>query len=245
MRAPSHKLQQHVIIPIALLVVLAMAVVVGFVWYSASTQDRIALEKSIEAVRTAVTRKHAQLGATATDYGWWNDAVEHLDLSLDEGWADDNIGLYQYETYGIELSLVVDRRDLHAPRWRAGGDRRLSGSPGARGPGCGRQGRCGRRDSCGCGRAAVQGRPCLRRCERGDAVRRGANASTGRSDCSDLCQEHYSGAAGHRRRTAAADRAASPRAGHRSHDAGERRASSSRRWTRACSGARRSSASCV
>ncbi|MGH6897487.1 MAG: bifunctional diguanylate cyclase/phosphodiesterase [Geminicoccaceae bacterium] len=95
--------------PIAGLVALAMGVVVAFIWFSATTQDRIALEKSIEAVQTAIERSHAAIGANVTDYAWWNDAVAHLDLSLDEAWADVNVGAYQYETYEIELSLVVDR----------------------------------------------------------------------------------------------------------------------------------------
>ena len=109
MGASSGKLLQTVIVPIAGLVALAMGVVVAFIWFSASTQDRIALEKSIEAVQTAMQRSHAAIGANVTDYAWWNDAVEHLDLSLDEAWADINVGVYQYETYQIELSLVVDR----------------------------------------------------------------------------------------------------------------------------------------
>jgi diguanylate cyclase (GGDEF)-like protein/PAS domain S-box-containing protein len=107
--AASGKLLQTVIVPIAALVALAMGVVVAFIWFSASTQDRIAFDKSVEAVHTAVERRLGALGANVTDYAWWNDAVEHLDLSLDEEWADINIGAYQYETYQIELSLVVDR----------------------------------------------------------------------------------------------------------------------------------------
>jgi diguanylate cyclase (GGDEF)-like protein/PAS domain S-box-containing protein len=107
--AASGKLLQTVIVPIAALVALAMGVVVAFIWFSATTQDRIAFEKSVEAVQTAIQRRHGAIGSNVTDYAWWNDAVEHLDLALDEEWADINIGAYQFETYQIELSLVVDR----------------------------------------------------------------------------------------------------------------------------------------
>jgi diguanylate cyclase (GGDEF)-like protein/PAS domain S-box-containing protein len=109
MNASRGKLLQTVIVPIAALVALAMGVVVAFIWFSATTQDRIALEKSIESVQTAIERRHGAIGANVTDYAWWNDAVEHLDLALDETWADDNVGAYQYENYEIELSLVLDR----------------------------------------------------------------------------------------------------------------------------------------
>ena len=109
--AASGKLLQTVIVPIAALVALAMGVVVAFIWFSATTQDRIAFEKSVEAVQTAIQRRHGAIGSNVTDYAWWNDAVEHLDLALDEEWADINIGAYQFETYQIELCLVVDRAD--------------------------------------------------------------------------------------------------------------------------------------
>jgi sensor domain CHASE-containing protein len=81
MSASSGKPLQTVIVPIAALVALAMGVVVAFIWFSATTQDRIALEKSIEALRTAVERRHDAIGSNVTDYAWWNDAVEHLDLA--------------------------------------------------------------------------------------------------------------------------------------------------------------------
>src|ERR671911_10326 len=98
MNGSSGKLLQTVIVPIAALVALAMGVVVAFIWFSAATQDRIAFEKSVEAVQTAIQRRHGAIGAHVTDYAWWNDAVEHLDLALDEAWADVNVGAYQYES---------------------------------------------------------------------------------------------------------------------------------------------------
>ena len=62
------------IIPIAVLVAVAMSVVVGFVWFSAKNQDRIALRQSIDSVRDAIRRKAEQVGLVAKDYSWWTDA---------------------------------------------------------------------------------------------------------------------------------------------------------------------------
>jgi diguanylate cyclase (GGDEF)-like protein/PAS domain S-box-containing protein len=102
---------QHVIIPIAALVGVAMAVVAGFVGYSAYSQDRIALEQSIASVRDAVDRKQRQIGLVAKDYSWWNDSAQNLDLAFDPEWAQTNIGFYIYDVHGFELSFVVDRYD--------------------------------------------------------------------------------------------------------------------------------------
>jgi diguanylate cyclase (GGDEF)-like protein/PAS domain S-box-containing protein len=103
------KASNHIILPIAALVLAAMGLVAGFVWFSARTQDQIALEKSIESVHDAIQRQQQQLGLTVKDYSWWNEAVLKLDQELDESWADYHVGLYIYDTHGIEATFVVDR----------------------------------------------------------------------------------------------------------------------------------------
>ncbi|HET6519580.1 MAG TPA: EAL domain-containing protein [Geminicoccaceae bacterium] len=105
------KLIQHVILPIAVLVAVAMAVVVAFIWFSAKRQDQIALEQSIESVRTAIQRKVEQVGLVARDYSWWNDSFRNLDLVFDPEWTHTNIGFYIYDVHNFEMSFVVDRAD--------------------------------------------------------------------------------------------------------------------------------------
>jgi diguanylate cyclase (GGDEF)-like protein/PAS domain S-box-containing protein len=102
------KVVHTVILPIALLVVVAMAVVVGFVWFSANTQDEIARKNSIVSVAAALDRHATHLGRIAKDFAWWNDAVENLILDLDQDWADQGIGFYAFENYGYERSFVLD-----------------------------------------------------------------------------------------------------------------------------------------
>jgi diguanylate cyclase (GGDEF)-like protein/PAS domain S-box-containing protein len=104
----SGKLIQQVIIPIAVLVAVAMSVVVGFVWFSAKNQDRIALRQSIDSVRNTMVRKAEAVGLVAKDYSWWNDAVQHLVLSPNLEWADTGVGFYVYENHAYEMSFVVN-----------------------------------------------------------------------------------------------------------------------------------------
>ena len=105
------KLLHHVIVPVALLVAVSMAVVVGFTWFSARKQDEVALRQSIETVRGAIERELAKIGLAAKDYTWWDEAVLNLDVSLNENWADNNVGSYIHHVHGYELSLVIDRQD--------------------------------------------------------------------------------------------------------------------------------------
>ena len=97
-----------IIFPIALLVVVAMALVVGFVWFSAKNQDEIARADSIKSVTGALQRHATHLGRIAKDFSWWNDAVENLVIDLDLEWADQGIGFYAFENYGYEESFVLD-----------------------------------------------------------------------------------------------------------------------------------------
>ena len=100
MTASRGKLLHHVIVPVALLVAVSMAVVVGFIWFSARTQDRVALDQSIETVRDAIERELSKVGLAAKDYTWWNEAVENLDVALNENWADNNVGFYIHHVHG-------------------------------------------------------------------------------------------------------------------------------------------------
>ena len=105
------KLLHHVILPIALLVAVSMAVVVGFIWFSARKQDQVALRQSVETVHDAIHRQLAKIGLAAKDYTWWDEAVANLDVALNEEWADNNVGFYIHHVHGYELSLVIDHED--------------------------------------------------------------------------------------------------------------------------------------
>jgi diguanylate cyclase (GGDEF)-like protein/PAS domain S-box-containing protein len=97
-----------IIIPIALLVMVSMAVVVAFIWFSAKNQDEIARSDSVKSVSGALDRNLSHLGRIAKDFAWWNEAVQNLIVALDLDWADQGIGFYAFENYGYETSFVID-----------------------------------------------------------------------------------------------------------------------------------------
>ena len=97
-----------IIVPIALLVMVAMAVVVAFILFSAKKQDEIARADSIKSVSAALDRHLTHLERIAKDFAWWNEAVENLVIAVDLEWADQGIGFYAFENYGYETSFVID-----------------------------------------------------------------------------------------------------------------------------------------
>lgn len=90
---------------LAVLVVAASAAVV--INLSARGQDRIAAEASETLVRALVSGFESDLDRLIYDYSWRDVAVENLVLDLNKDWADNNIGTYAAETFGLSESFVV------------------------------------------------------------------------------------------------------------------------------------------
>jgi sensor domain CHASE-containing protein len=86
-----------------------MAMVLGFVWYSADRQDEIAIDQSVAAVDFTIRDQLRQIGAVAQDFSWSNDSVRHLDIAFSHNWADSNLGYYIHGEHDYDLSFVIDR----------------------------------------------------------------------------------------------------------------------------------------
>ena len=106
-RAPA-PFGRRVLLPIAVLALLSLCAGMGFVWFTARTQDNLSREASVEAMREVLEIRLGQLASVVRDYVWWDDAVRSLHLTPDMAWADQYIGPYIYETYGHEMAFVLD-----------------------------------------------------------------------------------------------------------------------------------------
>ncbi len=87
-----------------LLVAVSAAIVINL---SARGQDRIAAEGSKTLVGSLITGFEEDLDTLVYDNSWWDLAVENLVTSLNKDWADNNIGTYAAEVYGLSESFVV------------------------------------------------------------------------------------------------------------------------------------------
>ncbi|NJO37802.1 MAG: diguanylate cyclase [Rhizobiales bacterium] len=87
----------------------SMAVLGGFVWYSAVQQDEIAAEHSIDSAHTILREEFDRIGTVAKDFGWRNDAVRHLDIAFSANWATSNLNYYVHDKHGYDISMVIAR----------------------------------------------------------------------------------------------------------------------------------------
>src|SRR5258706_3151268 len=90
------------------LLIVGAFVIGGLVFFSASSQDRIALEKSTDIARAVLNARQRDLAKVNHDYAWWADAVQNLVDHPDAAWAGDNIGQPLFDTFGITGAFVFN-----------------------------------------------------------------------------------------------------------------------------------------
>ncbi len=102
---------------LASLIAAALLIVATAVYLGSVRQDTLQHENEKRVVTHSVDGLRRAVTATVRDYAWWNEAVRHLVLDLDEDWADVNIGPYIYSSFGYEVALVVDDKDHPVVGW--------------------------------------------------------------------------------------------------------------------------------
>jgi diguanylate cyclase (GGDEF)-like protein len=90
-----------------LLLLLAGVLMVGVALIAAERQNDLERERSRVRVAAALQTLSEASGATARDYGVWDEGVANLVVSLDPDWADKNIGSWLFKYGGVSRSLVV------------------------------------------------------------------------------------------------------------------------------------------
>ncbi|MCE3249286.1 MAG: putative protein y4lL [Geminicoccaceae bacterium] len=99
------------IVPVAFLMLGALALVGGLLWVGSLKQDELGLSHQRQLVEHAVRSRLNDLSITAKDYSWWDDAVRYLVREFDPDWADGNSGIYVLEMFGYDHSFVIDGAD--------------------------------------------------------------------------------------------------------------------------------------
>jgi len=98
----------RLMVPFAVLAVLAVIAVGALAWHSARVEDRFAATTSDRLARANLTAEAADLGRLTKDYSWWDVAIERLFVAPDARWTDDNIGWYMNETFDVDAAIVID-----------------------------------------------------------------------------------------------------------------------------------------
>lgn len=89
---------------VAGLIVLAFA---GLLWI-ADYQTQVAVRHQSRLARHALEVQAERLGPSASDYGYWDDAVANIVDKRDPAWMRAQIGAGPEQTLGLDFSFVID-----------------------------------------------------------------------------------------------------------------------------------------
>ena len=99
---------RFILFAFALVLVVSVALIGGLVVVAANSQNQIATRDSVHLTRSVLAAIERRLADQLLDYSYWDEAVANLVANRNLDWADNNIGIYMYDKFGIDSSFVLD-----------------------------------------------------------------------------------------------------------------------------------------
>lgn len=94
-----------------LLIAVAVCLSLGLTFWSALKQNEITEADNLSLARSAITTDQRTLVRIMNDYSVWDDAYEHLSLSVDPEWWISNLQSDLHDNFGIIFAALYDPRD--------------------------------------------------------------------------------------------------------------------------------------
>ncbi|TDK39678.1 EAL domain-containing protein [Rhizobium deserti] len=106
----GERFTRRIVVPMAGILIVAIVVVLGFLFVSADRQNKLEVEASTKLAQTALTVKTREVARNLKDYAVWEDAYNNLHLKVDTDWAatDGNIGANIFEGLGYEMAFAIN-----------------------------------------------------------------------------------------------------------------------------------------
>jgi diguanylate cyclase (GGDEF)-like protein/PAS domain S-box-containing protein len=106
----GERFTRRIVVPMAGILIVAIVVVLGFLFVSADRQNKLEVEASTKLAQTALAVKTREVARNLKDYAVWEDAYNNLHLKVDTDWAatDGNIGANIFEGLGYEMAFAIN-----------------------------------------------------------------------------------------------------------------------------------------
>jgi diguanylate cyclase (GGDEF)-like protein len=101
---------RKIILPLSSLVVVLLLFALGGIIWIADYQTTIAISQQSRLASGALRIHAEKLAASASDYGYWDEAVAALVEKPDYQWMNDNIGSGAAQSLGTEMAYVIDAK---------------------------------------------------------------------------------------------------------------------------------------
>ncbi|MBL0373097.1 diguanylate cyclase [Rhizobium sp. KVB221] len=104
----SQALTRKVILPLAALVAGLLVCAVAGIFWVANYQTNVAITQQARLASRALRIQSERLAVSASDYGYWDDAVEAIIDKPDRAWMIENIGAGAHKSLGIDMAFILD-----------------------------------------------------------------------------------------------------------------------------------------
>ncbi|GEM_PF-6450909 len=99
------------ILPLVFFVLGAFALIFFGIWQSSRIQDEKAIDDSQHLVHSLLEEERSFLQALTADYAYWDASAKSLVGTIDEKWAENNVGSYLQEIYTLSGTYVLSNAD--------------------------------------------------------------------------------------------------------------------------------------
>lgn len=100
--------RRGLVLPTVAIFIISVIILFGLTVFSVRSLDNVSEEKSVHLAKSVLADIEQKLMAQNFDYAFWDQAVDNLVYAYDPAWADVNIGHYLYETFGVDVSYVIN-----------------------------------------------------------------------------------------------------------------------------------------
>ncbi len=112
--------KSQIVIPFLLLIFISLVAGGGYAYLTTKALDNQEIEQKQHLAKSAIDFQLETLRNWGYDYSYWDETITNVIKSLDRDWANNNIGKYLYDSYGINQSYVVDVDDHTVIAYREG-----------------------------------------------------------------------------------------------------------------------------
>ena len=112
--------KRQIVIPFLLLIFISLIAGGGYAYLTTKALDNQEIRQKQHLAKSALVFQLEMLRNWSYDYAVWDETIANVVKSLDRDWANNNIGQYLYDSFGIDQSYAVDADDHTVIAYREG-----------------------------------------------------------------------------------------------------------------------------